>query len=520
MTPKGVPTAYPEVPLRSPGDDDMRFDRQAGVVLLAGGLGALQAPTLSAQTPETEQELRARIERLEQQVRELKEHLARPAVPTPVPVPVPVPEAVAAERVDALDQQVRILGRKQELAEEAAAARAKEQPAVFAGKDGFGFRTADGAFRLRFSGLVQADARAYLTNDFPGGAPDNFVLRRVRAAVEGTFNEKFGFVIRPEFAGTTFSLLDAHVDANLSPQFRIRAGKFKAPVSLERLVSAADLAFVERAFPTQLLPNRDLGVQVHGDVLDGRLSYAAGYFNGVRDGASLDTDTNSSKDFAGRLFAHPFRESDHDALRGLGLGIAFTSGNQSGTPVAGNLSSYLTPGQQTFFTYNTGTFAAGARQRWSPQFYWYVGPLGVMGEYARVSHEVSRGANHGDVTHTAWQIYTTWVITGEDAGYIHPTPRRNFDWQRGTWGAFEIGFRASGLSIDEAAFQGAAATRFADPSVSARSATDIGLTLNWYLNKNIKLQTSFDQTRFEGGATGGRNLPTEKVLFTRMQAAF
>jgi len=492
----------------------MRFDRQAGVVLLAGGLGALQAPTLSAQSTETERELRARIDRLDRQVRELQERLGQLAAHPSAPA------VVLPERIDAIDQQVRILGRKQELAEEAAANRAKEAPTVFAGKDGYGFRTADGAFRLRFSGLVQADARAYLANEFPGGAPDNFVLRRVRATVEGTFNEKFGFVIRPEFGGTTFSLLDAHVDANLSPQFRIRAGKFKAPVSLERLASAADLAFAERAFPTQLLPNRDIGVQFHGAVLDGRLTYAFGYFNGVRDGASLDTDTNSSKDFESRVFSHPFQNSDNDGLRGLGIGVAFTSGTQAGTPTTGNLSSYLTPGQQPFFTYASSTYAAGARQRWSPQFYWYGGPVGVLGEYARVTHEVSRGGNHGDVTHTAWQLYTTWVITGEDAGYIHPTPRQSFDWQRGTWGAFEVGLRASGLSIDEAAFHGAPATRFADPSVSARSATDIGLTLNWYLNKNIKLQTSFDQTRFEGGATEGGNLPTEKVLFSRMQAAF
>lgn len=515
MTPAGVPTAQPEVRLRPSGDDDMRFDRRAGVVLLAGGLGALQAPTLSAQTPETEQELRRRIDRLDREVRELKERLAQPAAQ------VPASEAAAPDRIDAIDQQVRILGRKQELAEEAAANRAKEAPTVFAGKDGFGFRSADGAFRLRFGGVVHADARAYFTNEYPGAAQDAFVLRRVRPVIQGTFNERFGFLIRPEFGnGATPSLLDAYIDLDFVPQFRVRGGKFKGPVGLERLQSPADMAFVERAFPTQLLPNRDLGVQVHGDVLDGRLNYAAGFFDGVRDGASLDTDTNSSKDFEGRLFAHPFRQSDNDALRGLGLGIAFTSGSQSGTAVAGNLSSYLTPGQQSFFAYNTGTFAAGGRQRWSPQFYWYAGPLGVMGEYARVSHEVSRGANHGDVTHTAWQLYTTWVITGEDAGYIRPTPRQNFDWQRGTWGAFEIGLRASGLSIDDAAFQGAASTRFADPSVSARAATDIGLTLNWYLNKNIRLQTSFDQTRFEGGATGGRDLPTEKVLFSRMQAAF
>ena len=44
------------------------------------------------------------------------------------------------------------------------------------------------------------------------------------------------------------------------PWFAVTAGKFKVPVGLERLQSANDIRFVERAFPTSLLPNRDLGV--------------------------------------------------------------------------------------------------------------------------------------------------------------------------------------------------------------------------------------------------------------------
>lgn len=511
-----------------------RFGRWTLPALAAGVLSMPQAAL--AQGAEGNEALLKRLEELDRKVKSLEEKLeqaeqrsANPAPVAPVPAAVaPTAPATAApdpallQRIEEIDQQVKIVGRKQEIDQEAAAAKAKDTPGIFiGGKDGFGFRSADGAFKLRFGALLHADARAYFDNDFPGAQPDNFVIRRLRPVMEATFNEKYSILIRPEFGNQgAISLLDGYAEARFNPQFRIRGGKFKGPVGLERLQSPQDLAFIERAFPTQLLPNRDIGFQVFGDVFDGRLSYQAAYMNGVRDNSSADSDNNSAKDFNGRLFAHPFKASDIEALRGLGIGVSYTGGTQAGTAASGNLTNYVTPGQQTFFSYATGTFAAGGRQRWSPQFYYYNGSLGVLGEYATVTQEVTRGANHREVTNSAWQLYATWVLTGEDAGFTRPIPRRNFDLQTGGWGAFEVGIRASELKVDDDNFVGSAATRFADPAASARKATDVGLVLNWYWNRNIKVQLNYDQTRFSGGAANGADLPDERILFSRLQAFF
>ncbi len=499
---------------------------------LALAFACLVTPSLAlAEETNGERALRDVVRELEKRIRQLEERLERATATAPAPAPAPAPAApppapsatedALRDRVEELDQQVRIVSRKLELEQEASAARAKDAPVIQANREGFGLRSADGAFRLRIGGTVHADTRAYLNDDFPGPSPDTFVLRRVRPNLEGTVGEKFGFRIQPELGNAgTMTLLDAHADLNFTPVFRIRAGKFKAPVGLERLQSPADMPFVERAFPTQLLPNRDNGVQLFGDVLDNRLSYAAGFFNGVRDGASADTDTSSGKDFNARLFAHPFRNSDDDDLRNLGVGVSMTSGTQGGSATNSNLSPYLTPGQQTFFAYSTGTFASGGRHRVSPQFYYYRGPLGVMGEYALSTHEVTRATRHAEITHRAWQLYATYYLTGEDASFGRVTPRQPFDSQRGTWGAFEVGLRISQLAVDGASFEGTTSNRFADPDTSARKATDLGLVLNWHLNRNIRVQTNFDITRFEGGAPRGGDLPDEKVLFSRFQAAF
>jgi phosphate-selective porin OprO and OprP len=55
---------------------------------------------------------------------------------------------------------------------------------------------------------------------------------------------------------------------------------------------------------------------------------------------------------------------------------------------------------------------------------------------------------------------------------------------------------------------------------SSRKAQGYGLGLNWYWNRYVKVQFSYDQTRFERGAANGADRPDERVFFTRYQVAF
>jgi len=81
----------------------------------------------------------------------------------------------------------------------------------------------------------------------------------------GSSQKIYGFRITPDFAGSATSLFDAYVGGNFTDPFKVRVGRFKPPFGLERLQSGSNLAFNERAFPTNLAPNQaqDVGVGVN-----------------------------------------------------------------------------------------------------------------------------------------------------------------------------------------------------------------------------------------------------------------
>ncbi len=422
------------------------------------------------------------------------------------------------ETLEDLIQRVRVLERKLELKQEEDAARAKAAPAIVVAGDGVAFRAADGSFQLRLRGYVQDDARMYQGVAHPGTSA--FLLRRVRPILEATALQRYTLRIMPDFGNGQTVLYDAYVEAAFLPQLGLRFGKFKPPVGLERLQSATNLMFVERALPTALVPNRDLGVQLQGVVGGGLLSYALGVFNGVNDGGMADTDTDNAKEVAARLFAQPFQASESDALRRLGFGVAATRGAVHGTLTSVSLPSYSSPGQLAFFRYRadgkaTGTaIASGDHVRLAPQGWYYRGPLSVLGEYVISRQAVALDTASATLRNRAWQVAAAYAVTGEDAGAKGIRPRSVFDPAKGSWGAIELTARVHQLRLDDDAFP-----RFADPTASARSARAWAAGLNWYLNPNVKLVLDYERTRFAGGAKTGDRAP-ERALFSRIQFAF
>jgi phosphate-selective porin OprO/OprP len=417
------------------------------------------------------------------------------------------------------------------LAPAAAATAAAARPAA-GGVGAEGFTYTDGLNQLRLRGNIAVDGRWY-SDRVTAESADTWLLRRARPDIQGTFARIYDFRLLPDFGNGKTLIMDAWVSGRFQPWFALQAGKFKAPVGLERQQLEQFNRFLEVGLPSALLPYRDLGLQASGEVLLGALAYAFGVFDGVTDGNSTDANASPDagsndgrKEYEGRLFARPFTASAIAGLRGLGFGIGGTWGNEAGTPAATLLSAYRTPGQQSFFTFRTGnsaTYADGRRYRLTPQFYYYAGSLGVLGEYARTSEEVTRQvaptlSRSARLSNSAWQLAASWFLTGELASYNGFVPLSPFEPAKSGWGALELVARLHQLRVDKAAFADGAAS-FADPTVAARAARAIGIGVNWYLNQKVKWMFDYERTRFDGGAKAG-DRPDENALLTRFNLVF
>jgi phosphate-selective porin OprO/OprP len=528
--------------------------------LVAAYAGACLATTLAAQdtnTVELIKQLQRRIDELEQKVQSLEQNRQSEAQAAEAKAKQRTTEleqqlkakegeqelarqakdAQAQQSIADLDQKIKTLEHNRELDKEAAEAKAKELPKITVGRDGFALGSADGNYLLQLKGVLQLDSRTY-PNDGGIQGNDTFLLRRARPVLQGTVFRDFDFLFVPDFGGTGGpQIFDAYLNYRYAPELQLRAGKFKSPIGLEALVQDVDTLFNERSLVFGLLPGRDLGVQLLGDLWGGSASYAVGILNGVGDARnSSNADFEDDKALEGRLFFQPFKLSSAPGLKGLGFGVGGSYEGLQGTSASGlpattggTLPGYVTDGQQQFFAYNPSNgvvVASGQHWRLSPQAYYYYGPFGFLGEYAISDQTVQRTGiaplSSARLENKAWQVTGSWILTGEDAVYRGGvSPRRPFNPRQGGWGAFQLVGRYEKLDIDNNAFP-----LYSDPRFSAHSASAWSAGINWYWNRNFLVKASFSRTEFDGGGGAGTTAPAavtrqpENVIFTRMQLSF
>jgi phosphate-selective porin OprO and OprP len=447
--------------------------------------------------------------------------------------PAPDTASQLREEIRQLDQKLRVLERKQELAAEAASA-APKPPVISAGPGGFAITSADKAYDLKLRALAQFDARFFLDDGAPNR--DTLLLRRTRTIFTGTVAGIYDFNLTPELgAGTNTStsvgLWDAFIAARFDPRLSVRFGKFPSPVGLE---PGSNRHFIESPFVNTLLPNRDLGAEVFGAFGGGVVEYRIGVFNGAANnttnfgGASADY-ADGDKTVAGRLTVQPLKNVD-GLLSTLSLGLGASRGNErgvAGANLSNGLSNIGSNTQQAIFSYGATLFANGTHTRLSPSLEWYGdSPFSVAAEYAREKQAIA--VNAAGLTRTfensAWRASAGWVLTGEPATKTGVTPARPFDLAKGTWGAFEIVGRVSGLDLDAALFEsvangGAGLSRVTH--VSGAFAYGAGVT--WYLNRNVRFllnveHTAFDDARTPAAGVGAQD--DELAVLARVHLAF
>ncbi len=403
----------------------------------------------------------------------------------------PAPSAQDYQKLETklknLEKSERLLERKVEIDKEVADNSRKSAAKVEAGPNGFKIGTADGDWQLRLRGFLQSDTNTFFNDNpapgtgigwnptlgadgepnpyYPGAglSSDKFWIRRARLQFAGTIAKHLDFLIAPDFAGSQTRLFDAWTDFHYYQPLSLAVGKMKGPQDLERLQNATNLIFNERAYPTQLAANRQIGAMIHGEIegpgFDTKyisnishtqelFSYQLGIFNGSQDNQDVGNSNSTNfdnKEYAGRIFAHPFRHIEFEPIQRLGIGMAGnytdwqgaganattpmaalvsqgqanilsyqgpqtvpsatnTNVTQTINPITGNGGSTSNPKVVTNVTTTTNYSAAflnGAQTHLAPQGYWYWGPFGIMSDWTQTTQGIS--ANQATTTVTQVQ---------------------------------------------------------------------------------------------------------------------
>jgi len=373
-------------------------------------------------------------------------------------------------------------------------------------------RSADSAFQFELGGRLHLDGtwfrpRTHLRlvdryEQPPGIAreEDGFAVRRAWLYVRGRVYDDYSFAAEYDFTSSGL-FRDLWIAANNVPYLgTLRVGHFREPFSLEDLMSSNFSTFMERALPNALAPGWNLGVLMDNVYLDDRMSLNLGLFR-ESTGTPISR-TRGGYSFTGRVTGLPWYEEEGRRL--LHLGMSYSYRNPDGQvrfqqrPETFLASRYV----------DTGDIPADRVTLFGAETGLIHGPFSVQGEYIRADVRASRRDN---ASFDGWYAYASYVLTGEHRRYRKrnpvfqsPTPRRNFGFgEEDGWGAWEVALRFSGIDLD-------------DGRVRGGSMRDVTAGLNWYLNPNMRIMLNYVHGDVKHRLYSGR----VQSLQTRFQVNF
>jgi phosphate-selective porin OprO/OprP len=367
---------------------------------------------------------------------------------------------------------------------------------------------------IRMAGKLGAkfavDAAAFATDDEFTGFDNGVELRRARIYAQGdclillpvSYELEIGYI--PGSFYIENSYLEFHKLGFLGS---LKVGQYQVPMSLVNYGSSRDMTFMESASPLEALaPGVNAGWQVGRPVLNERMTWALGAFTD----AVGDDFGEATKDFGrvvGRLTGLPIyhREPDHpESQRLLHLGLSGSLLYAGGSTVRyrSRPESHLAP-----YVVDTGDIDADGAYTFDAEAAWVHGPLCVQGE---LLHSWVRGNEGQDVNFGGFYASASWFLTGESRPYDRSkgtfdrvVPKRNFNFGKGGWGAWEVAGRYSFVNLDSGDTEG-----------GRMSLLMAGV--NWYLHSHLKWR--FD---YGFGQVTGRHPDGHLNIFqTRVEVDF
>jgi len=158
---------------------------------------------------------------------------------------------------------------------------------------------------------------------------DNFEIRRARIGMVGTINKDIAFELVGNAVGSSTNFVDtAWINYGFNKAAQFRAGRFKQPFSLEELTSSNSIDFMERSYGNQLVPQKKLGLMLHGEPLAGLVYGISAY----QDGFNEVSNSNYLGSKAAVRVAYNAAQAWDSEDTVVHLGVANTQGNSQTIP--------------------------------------------------------------------------------------------------------------------------------------------------------------------------------------------
>jgi phosphate-selective porin OprO/OprP len=392
---------------------------------------------------------------------------------------------------------------------------------------GFEIRSDDDEYIFQFHNLTQIDYRGYQQG---GQNPvhDTFGIPRQWFMFSGRITKPIGYFVSLAHGFDTVSLLDVFLDFSYDPRLQARIGRFKTPFTYEFLVDPIQgLINPERSvFFNNFGQNRDIGAMLYGRLFDKTFDYAAGIFNGTRNGV---LDNSDSKFVSGFINWKPFGNAEGSALENFNIGGSVFAGNAASVPIPQTLRTVVPTGGNSiigvpFLSFNNNVRETGFQAFWSLHAAWYYKQLALIGEWQSGTQDYSLTSTPALRTRLpvdAFYVQMGYLLTGETRSTIGIVrPLRPFKISNGEWGpgAWELATRYQYMDIGNQVFTAG----LSDPNNGANRLflTDFGF--NWYLNQYVKVMFDWEHAEFNQPVifAPGRRQLTSDLFLLRLQLYF
>ncbi len=138
---------------------------------------------------------------------------------------------------------------------------------------------------------------------------DSFRLRRMKMKLDGwVYTKDLQYELQINFSDSANVLEDANINYDLThgkKVFMVKAGQFKVPFGRQELTSSGSQQFVDRSTVSNTFARgRDIGLQLWGTPMGGKLDWRVGVFNG--NGRTVSRNDNDDLQVNARLQWAPF----------------------------------------------------------------------------------------------------------------------------------------------------------------------------------------------------------------------